>query len=255
MKSWLLAVMVSLFAISVQAQTSIVELIPPKVNLQTNGLQIPVVVRGNNLNKIKKVEAWYEGQPDSYIFAQLGTPSANRVSVTLIARPDSPIGSLHQLRFLLEDGSILNVPLPLRIVANGDPDATQPDTAAKLEQNVEKSGQRKVIESNKAPIVTATVPKPLYVVPNGQVQTLTFKGLNLDQVVSVRIRKADTPPRYRNKEGELPFRHVKDGLEVDVVSTPDTPIGTKYCIDLLLEGNYLAGTLTFPIQNPPNPGR
>jgi hypothetical protein len=255
MKSWLLAMMVSLFAINGLAQTTIVELIPPKVNLQTNGSQIPVVVRGNNLHKVKKVEALYEDQPDSYIFAQLGTPSANRVSVTLIARPDSPVGSAHQLRFELEGGGKLDLPLMLRIVANGDPDATQPDTASKLEQSAEQSGQRKVISSDKAPIVTSTMPRPLYVVPNGQVQTLTFKGVNLDQIVSVRIRKADAPPRYRNKDGELPFRKIQGGLEVDVISTPDTPVGTKYCIDLLLDGNYLAGTLTFPIQNPPNPGR
>jgi hypothetical protein len=254
MKSLRLAALSGLFAISAQAQTTIVELIPPKVNLQANGSQIPVVVRGNNLNKIKKVEALHEGQADKYIFAQLGALSANRVSVTLIARPDSPIGSPHQLRFLLDDGSVLNVPLPLCTVADGDPDATQPDTASRLEQIAEKSGQRKVIESNKAPIVTATVPKPLHVAPNGQVQTLTFKGVNLDQIVSVRIRKAGSPPRYRNNEGELPFRQVKGGLEVDVISTPDTPIGTKYCIDLLLQGNYLAGTLTFPILNQPPTG-
>ena len=252
--SWL-AAWFCLFAIGVQARTTIVEVIPPQVNLQTDGVQIPIVVRGNDLNKAVKAEAWYNGEADPCIFAQFGTPSANRVTVSLIARPDTPVGSVHQLRLVLADGGRVDLPLTVSIVANGDPRATLPDTAEKLEQAVEKDGQRKVISSDQAPVVTATLPRPLYVVPNGQVQTLTFKGRNLEQIISVRIRKAEAPPRYRNKEGELPFRQIQGGLEVEVVSTPNTPIGTKYCIDLLMEGNYLAGTLTFPIQNPPSSGR
>jgi hypothetical protein len=244
------AAALGLLAIGVQAQTSIVEVIPPAVNLAADGVQVPLVVRGNQLHKVRKVEALYQGRVDSYIFAQLGTPGANRVSVALIARPDAPVGSAHQLRFWLEDGSRLELPLTVRIAAVGDPRATRPDAAAQLEQAAEQAGQRKVIAATRAPVVTATRPSPLHVVPNGQVQTLVFTGRNLDQIVSVRLRKADAPPRYRNREGELPFRKIKDGLEVDLVSTPDTPVGTKYCIDLLMEGNYLAGTLTFPITKP-----
>ncbi|MDD5262492.1 MAG: hypothetical protein PHD76_11670 [Methylacidiphilales bacterium] len=234
------------------AQVQIREVVPGKVYLETSGLEIPLMLHGTGFKTLTKAEAFYEGNPDPYLSVQLGVPGENRVSVTLIARPDTPLGPGHSLRLKTEDEAWVEVPLVLEIVAPGDKRATKPNTASALEAVEVAKGKRVVISESKAPVITNTVPKPLYVEPNGQSQTLVLKGRNLQSITDVRVRKASQPPKYRNQEGILPARLRQDTIEVDVLATPDTPVGEKYALDLMIK-EYLAGTVTFVVGKPAPP--
>ncbi len=243
---------VALFAAKLMGQVQIREVVPGKVYLETNGFEIPLMLHGSGFKALTKAEAFFQGDPDPYLSVQLGVPGENRVSVTLIARPDTPLGPGHSLRVKTEDDTWVEVPLTLEIVAPGDKRATKPNTASALEAVEVAKGKRVVISEGKAPVVTDTVPKPLYIEPNGQTQTLLLKGRNLQSITDVRVRKALQPPKYRNQEGILPARLRQDTIEVDVLATPDTPVGEKYALDLMIK-EYLAGTVMFVVSKPAPP--
>jgi len=250
---WIYGILSGLLLASVlQGQTRIGEVIPQEVFLEAGGRQILLVLRGEGLKNIRTVEAVYKQTADTFLFVQPGPAGDNRMPLTVLARPEAPLGRGHVLVAKTSSGVDLPLSVKIELVPVGDARATKPDTATALEAVEAAKGRRVVVLEERAPKITATVPSPLYVLPDGRTQTLLIKGVNLQQVTDVRVRKASEPAHYTQEQGKLPMRQTPAGIEVDITATPDTPLESKYFLDLMIR-DYLAETVAFVVTKQPPP--
>jgi len=98
-------------------------------------------------------------------------------------------------------------------------------------------------------VVTATIPAPLVIPPDGKLQKVLIQGKNLKEITEVRVRKSGSPARYKGAQGLLPFRKILDGLEVEVVAATTTVVGTEFILDLLVK-RYLAASVLMKVGYP-----
>lgn len=234
---------------SLQGQTlskQVTEVVPKSIFLEAGGRQVTAILRGSGVPSFRQIQVKRQGQAVRAIYTQLGMASDNRRTVSFIASPGCPLSGDYQVLAMTTDGSSLVLPVSLTVVKAGDPKATLPDTASLAEAADVKAGRRIVVSEPLAPVVTATVPAPLVVPPDGQLQKILIQGKNLQEITEVRVRKAGSPARYKGSQGLLPFRQRPEGIEVEVVASPETVLGTEYILDLMVK-RYLAASVLMKV--------
>jgi hypothetical protein len=232
-----------------KAQTlKIQEVLPGTLRIEAGGRQIHGILRGENLQLLKEARVMQEGRMVNTFFLRLGLSSENRREFTLLASPQCQLGGGYQVEGVLFDGSSILWPMNLTVVPLGDTQATPTDTASLEESAQIQSGQRIVVSANAAPTITGTIPSPLAVIQGGQSHKLIIQGKNLQGITEVRIRKSDREPKYRGNQGLVPFRHVPQGLEIEVTAGAGTPVGSKFVVDLMVK-KYLAASALLAVKS------
>ena len=230
-------------------EAQITEVVPKVLYLEAGGRQVTVILRGKSLQSLRQVQVLRQGQQVRAIYSRLGTASENRRTVSFIANTTCPLVADYQVIVTLSDGTPVVLPLSLAVVKVGDPKATLPDTATLAEAADVKAGRRIVVAEPLAPVVTATIPAPLVIPPDGKLQKVLIQGKNLKEITEVRVRKSGSPPRYKGAQGLLPFRKILDGVEVEVVAATTTAVGTEFILDLLVK-RYLAASVLMKVGYP-----
>lgn len=229
------------------AQVQSFEVIPAVVDVEAGGSASQVLVRGPGAEKLTSLNVIANGRPVSYLLARYAGKGAGQITVVLQARKDSP----RNLKYTLTANG-RELPLKIRIVSPGEAKQTGiPVASARDVREVVREAQTSqvVISADQAPQVTRTLPEPLMIAPDGEGKTLQLWGKRLDTIDDVRVRRADQPPRYRGKQGQLPFRHQNGMLEVEVMATRNTPVGERYVLDLMV-GKFKAVSVGFEIGHP-----
>lgn len=226
------------------------EVIPGKVRVEAGGAASQVLLQGAGAEAISSFRATDQANPTPYLLVKKGGEAAGRRTLVLLARPDAPRDRVFGLS---GDGRAL--PLHITVVEPGE--GTSIETGDSAQRDIreairEADGGRVVVSANQAPVVKRTIPSPLRVPPNGETQMFILIGERLDTISDVRVREATAEPRYRGKQGKLPFRFQDGRLEIDVVASKKTQLGKKYAIDLMVE-RFRAWTGTFIIAEPVEP--
>jgi len=224
--------------------------VPAVAYVEAGGGQSWLILRGSGLEGIREIRSLVGGKTTDHVIGRPAPAQAGVREFVLLARPDAPRGTL-ELVAQTASGA-LAVPAQAVVVEPGDPRARAAGKPADLNQAArEARGQPIVVDREQVPQVTATVPSPLRVAPDGRPVKVQLRGKNLGRVTDVRIRKEGEEPRYRGRQGQLPFRRHAggEGLEVDVVAGRSTPLGSRYVIDLLVE-QYRAVSVPMEIGEP-----
>jgi hypothetical protein len=229
-------------------QPEVKELVPPAIYLEAGGRQVTSIVRGTNLNLLTKVQVKKRGQLVWDIYTQMGPASDNRRTLSFLASPQCEVESHYEVIAVTAEGNVL-IPLTLSVVAFGDAKATLSDSASLNEKTQNQSGSRIVISQPMAPLITATVPSPLLIEPNGQGKKILIQGENLISITEVRVRREDGPKRYKGDQGLLPFLQTPKGIAVEVMVGSTVPVGSKYILDLLVR-KYLTASVLITVGYP-----
>jgi hypothetical protein len=225
------------------------EVVPQVICLEAGGKQITSILRGSDLKLLVKAQVWADGKPIKAVFTQLGPPSDSRRTLSFLASPQCPLGSGYQVMATGQDGGYVRLPVLLTIVPIGDDRATLPDTANLAEVTQIQSGQRIVVSEAVAPLVTATIPNPLLIPPTGETKKILIQGRNLQGITEIRVRKFESPARYKGDQGLVPFRQLGEDIEVQLVASATTVMGTRYRMDLMVK-KYLAASLVVMVGFP-----
>jgi hypothetical protein len=246
LRHFILFLLPLLFAATLPAETRVVQAIPQQVFVEAGGAQAQIYLSGQELPGLRGVRAYQGTTPTACLLPQMTEPLEDRVNVFLVARPDAPLVGDYRIAYLDAAGKSYWLPVSITVVKPGDPRATKDAPAKKLEDAAQSGGREIVVDESSVPTITETSPSPLYLLPNGQAQPLTFKGRNFKGITSVRLRKSSAPPLYRKKQGEIPFQFKDDVLSLQLTVPTDTKPGTAYKIDFLA-GRFLALSVELPV--------
>lgn len=225
---------------------------PNPVPVEAGGGQSWLIVRGTGLEAVREIRSLINGRVTDHVMGRPAPVQDGMREFVMLARPDAPRGEI-QLVGVEGGGARWDLPVRAVVVEPGDPRAAAAGKAADLSQAARQGrGAPIIVDREQVPTVLATRPQPLMVEPNGRTATLVLQGRNLERVNDVRIRREGEAPRYRGKQGRLPFRSGNGALEVDVVAAPGTAMGTRYVLDLLVE-QYLAASVPLVVGVPPPP--
>ncbi|MEM6602149.1 MAG: hypothetical protein AAF649_12245 [Verrucomicrobiota bacterium] len=235
------------FLSAMNALAQAFEVIPAVVDVEAGGGSSQVLVRGAGAERIQQFHILAGGKKTSYLLARGTGQAAGQVTVVIHARQDTP---RHPSYTLAAAGQSL--PLKIRVVNPGEAKNTGRPAAATqdLRQVVAQAETSQiVVTSDQAPQVLRTVPSPLMVAPDGEGKIVQLMGRRLETIDDVRVRKADQPPRYRGKQGKLPFTYESNRLLVELMASRDTARGERYMLDLMV-GKFKAFSVSFTIGEP-----
>lgn len=239
------------FAGALAAQTVIQSVSPATIHVAAGGGQSWVILRGQGLAAVTELRSALNGRPGTHLIGRPAPEQGGQREFVLMARPDAPLGPVRVVA--LTPAGAVPVPARFEIVAAGDPRAGKSVRPADISEAARNPAQRTIlVDRTQVPAVMATVPSPLIVAPDGKSIPLRLLGRNLERVTEVRIRREAEPARYRGNQGMLPFRRVEGGLEVDVVASRSTAMGSRYAIDLMVE-KFLATSVVLEVGVPPPP--
>lgn len=234
-----------------QAQVELRSGSPEQVFVEAGGSQSWIILRGSKLEEIRELRSFIRGKVTDHVIGKPAPLRGGTREFVLMARPDATLGPV-VLVAVLASGTV-SVPVKAEIVAVGDPRARFSGKVQDLSEAARREASATIVaEADQVPQVESTIPYPLLVEPNGKVSILRLRGKNLEKVTDVRLRKEGAEARYRGKQGQLPFRQVPGGLEVEVVASRSTVLGSRFVIDLMVE-RYRAGSLALEVRVPPAP--
>jgi hypothetical protein len=225
--------------------------VPREIYVEAGRGQSWLILRGKELGAIRELRSVVGGKTTDHVVGRPAPVQDGMREFVLLARPDAARGPVALVA--LTPSGPLALDVRVLVVEPGDPRAKAAAKAEDLSRAArEARGQSIVVDQEQLPQVRSTVPSPLRVAPNGRPVKILLQGANLERVTDVRIRKEGEPPRYRGRQGQLTFRRVSGGLEVELVASPRTPMGTRYQVDLLVE-EFRAWTVPLEIGDPPPP--
>ncbi len=225
------------------------EVVPEVVDVEAGGGASQVLVRGVGAETISSFEVLADGKRTSYLLARGGGKAAGQMTLVIQAREDAPRKIDYQVT---ANGTRL--PLKIRVVdlgkakQTGRPPASNQDIREVVR---EANTSQIVVSADQAPQVLRTFPAPLMVAPDGVAKKVQLQGKHLEAIDDVRVRKADQPPKYRGKQGKLPFTYANGVLEVELMASRRTALGEKYVLDLMV-GKFKAQSVGFEIGQPIN---
>ncbi len=244
-----LGVIFSILVVGVTARAQTLEVIPKRVDVEAGGGSSQVLVRGVGADTIEQFNILSNGKPTSYLLARGAGKATGQITVVIHAREDTP----RKQQYVLAAGRQV-LPLQIRIVNPGEAKYTgRPNAPAQdIRETVREANTSQIVVSaDQAPQVLRTVPAPLLVAPDGETKTVQLIGKRLETIDDVRVRKADKPPKYRGKQGKLPFSYREGVLEVELMASRNTELGEKYVLDLMI-GKFKAVSVGFEIGEPTN---
>lgn len=217
--------------------------------LEAGSLDGRAILRGGGLDKLQELRSQRDGKTTDFVVGRpVALPDGSR-ELRILVRPDAPLGVYPLVA--VGPGWVLPVPGRVEVVAVGDPRAQQSTQGQDLSELARRSRSQTIVaDREQVPIVMGSNPDPLVIAPDGQARTIRLAGKNFDRVTDVRIRKEKDDPRYRQNQGKLPFARVDGYLDVRVVSSPQTPMGSKYYLDLMV-GNFRATSVLLEVGTPP----
>lgn len=234
---------------------------PNPIFIEAGGGQAWLIIQGTELTALREVRSRINGKVTDHVIGRPAPEQGGMREFVLLARPDAPRGRVELVAVVV--GGIIPLPVQAEVVEPGDTRAVGSKKAADISQAARAGrGQPIIVDRNQVPVVEKTRPSPLRVASDGKPVTLVLAGKNLDRVTDVRIRREEETARYRGKQGRLPFRFRDGVLEVDVVASHKTPLGTRYALDLLVEDYRSASVILevgvplpeeIPAETPPEP--
>lgn len=244
-----------LMSSTLEAQTQVKRVRPNKIFLEAGGRQVNIMMEGSNLHLLKSIAVTQEGYSVKKIYARMGVKKSTLRGVALVAAPDVTIGEGYSIAVKTKNGPLLDVPVEIIVVEAGDERADRHHGESFEETVLQGEGESNaIIPHGLAPEVTSVEPSPLRLLPNGETQTFEIRGVNLERIDDVRVRKADADPKYRGRKGKVPFRYREvDGvIEVPMRATARTQMGAQFKMDFLIKG-FLAMSVPFSIGDPKAP--
>ncbi|MEM6884302.1 MAG: hypothetical protein AAF571_04665 [Verrucomicrobiota bacterium] len=223
------------------------EVIPAVIDVEAGGGSSQILLRGAGAENIEEVQVLANGKQTSYLLARTGGKAAGQVTVVIYGREDAPRNVKYTLAV---DSRVL--PLKIRVVNPGEAKNTGRVAASNQdirEVVLEANTGQIVVSANQAPQVLRTIPSPLMVAPDGLTKRVLLLGKRLEAIDDVRVRKADQPPKYRGKQGQLPFTYREGMLEVELMASRKTKLGEQYVLDLMV-GKFKAFSVGFEIGEP-----
>jgi len=223
------------------------EVIPAVVDVEAGGMSSQVLVRGAGADAIAEFKILANGKRTSYLLARSAGKTSGQITVIIHAREDTP----RNQAYLLAAGD-QTLPLKIRVVNPGEARNTGRPPAG--EQDIREvvrtaNTAQIVVSADQAPKVLRTIPSPLMIAPDGQLKMVKLLGKRLEAVDDVRVRKADKPPKYRGKQGKLPFSYQTGMLKVELMASRNTAMGERYMLDLMV-GKFKAVSVGFEIGHP-----
>ncbi len=224
------------------------QVLPQMVEVEAGGAASVFLVKGKGAHQVRSFQATWNGSPTNYMLARRGGVSEGQVTVMLHAREDAPKTGVYGVR---ADGNDLSI--QVRLVAIGEATQRGNEGAPRdLRQLVRESDQRQIVVTpDEVPKISRMSPDPLRIPPDGATHEFVFEGSLLNLIDDVRIRKAESPARYRGKTGQLPFKLSEGRLKVSIQASRHSAMGESYLLDLMV-GKYLAVTLPLEVGEIPH---
>jgi hypothetical protein len=234
-----------------QAQPTVSSLSPKALVVEAGSIDGRAILRGSGLNKMRDVRSHREGEPNDLIVGRPVALTDGSWELRMLVRPDAPLG----IYPLLAVGEGWTVPVPgtIEVVEPGNARAQKATQGQDLNELARRSRNQTIVaDRDQVPLVMGSYPDPLVVPPDGQTHIIRLAGKNFERVTDVRIRREKDEPRYRQNQGKLPFSRQQDFLDIRLVSGQQTPMGTKYWLDLMVE-NFRAASVLLEVGIPPQP--
>ncbi|MFZ5806388.1 MAG: hypothetical protein ACOY3I_04195 [Verrucomicrobiota bacterium] len=227
------------------SEVVIKEVVPRRIHLGAGGAQLSAAIKGTNLDKIKAIRIYREGKLTQEILGRMGSASEMSRIVYFVAAPIAVQENGYKISVLTKDKFELALPLEVEVVPPTDKRAQPVSTGEMAKGQGDFASSTLSVEASESPVVTKTIPAPFAIPANGAPQDVTLKGKYLDKITEIRLRP-EGKKSYIGDSGKLSFEKKGKDLTLQLMATPETPPGTKYCLDLIM-GRFIAGTLTFEI--------
>jgi hypothetical protein len=224
---------------------------PSPLFVEAGGSQSWLILKGQGLEGVQGLRSRRDGVISTHLLGKPAPGQDGSREFVLLMRPDAPLGPMDVVA--VGEGFAVPVPVQLEVVPLGDARAQASGKLGDLSKTAQTSTTSTiVVDRSQVPEVLSTVPRPLMVAPDGQPHQVLLSGKNLQRVTDVRIRKEGDETRYRGRQGQIPFRQVVGGLELDVMAATRTPLGSRYIIDLMVD-RFLATSVLLTVGTPPPP--
>jgi hypothetical protein len=232
-----------------QAQPTVASLSPKELVVEAGSIEGRAILRGSGLKKMQDVRSHRDGETNDFIVGRPVALTDGSWELRMLVRPDAPLGIYPLL--VVGEGWTMPVPGTIEVVEPGNARAQKATQGQDLNEMARRSRNQTIVaDRDQVPLIMGSHPDPLVVAPDGQTHIIRLAGKNFERVTDVRIRREKDEPRYRQNQGKLPFSRQQGFLDIRLVSGPQTPLGTKYWLDLMVE-NFRAASVLLEVGTPP----